>query len=346
MNFFVNARFLTQPISGVQRYGIECSLQIKRKYPSTVFLAPQNILHRELAETLNAVTIGKNTGHWWEQTTLPKYLMQKGYPPLWNPGNTGPLAYSNNYITIHDLAFVHHPEWNTGKFAMWYNFLIPRLAKKARHIFTVSQAIQTDLQKTWGIATERISITPNGLPENWLATRSEIPPKEPMILCVGSFNPRKNQAQLIRAFIDSAMERTHQLVLVGDKNGVFKDPGLEKTIQGHSNIQILTNVNNSQLRQLYQRAAIVASTSLYEGFGIPLLEGAYFNCNLLCTDIPVYRELFGEVAHFCSVGDIVATRQALEQLAQQGVTRKVTQLFGHYSYNKAATTIVKTITGQ
>ena len=128
MKIFVNARFLTQPLSGVQRYGIECSRQIKKLHPEATFVAPGNILHTDIAKELNVKIVGKNTGHLWEQVDLPFYLARHKSPPLLSLANTAPLLYSNNFVTIHDLAFYHHPEWNSKAFSAWYNILIPRLA--------------------------------------------------------------------------------------------------------------------------------------------------------------------------------------------------------------------------
>src|SRR4051812_10015581 len=108
MKIFVNARFLTQPLSGVQRYGIECSLQIKKIRPATVFLTPPGAIHTEVAEQLGAQTIGTHSGHRWEQFDLVSYMRKQKGAPLVNLANTAPLFYSNNYITIHDLAFYHH----------------------------------------------------------------------------------------------------------------------------------------------------------------------------------------------------------------------------------------------
>ena len=85
MKIFVNARFLTQPVSGVQRYGIECSRQIKKLLPDTVFLTPKNILHHDIANELGARVIGLNTGHLWEQADLPLFLLRNGLPPPVQP---------------------------------------------------------------------------------------------------------------------------------------------------------------------------------------------------------------------------------------------------------------------
>src|SRR4051812_40519713 len=104
MKIVVNARFLTQPLSGVQRYGIECSRQIKKLYHEITFVCPQNVIHQDIAEELGVKIIGRREGHLWEQIDLPLYLAGMKYPPLLNLANTAPIRYRNNYVTIHDLA--------------------------------------------------------------------------------------------------------------------------------------------------------------------------------------------------------------------------------------------------
>src|SRR3990172_5668577 len=74
---FVNSRFLTQKISGVQRYAIEISKQLKKLSPESRFISPKNIIHRELADLLEAIEYGTLKGHLWEQIELPRYLKDK-----------------------------------------------------------------------------------------------------------------------------------------------------------------------------------------------------------------------------------------------------------------------------
>ena len=223
MKIFVNARFLTQALSGVQRYGIECSRQIKKLYHEAIFVCPENILHHDIAEELEAQIVGKRTGHVWEQSELPLFLAKKGKPPLLNLANTAPFFYNNNYITIHDLAFYHHPEWNSKLFSAWYNILIPRLAYKCRHIFTVSKTMKDEITRCYHIPGPKISVTYNGIGQTMLSDKmADTGKKEKIILSVGSFNTRKNHQNLIAAFLQSDIKSTFQLVIIGDKNKVFK----------------------------------------------------------------------------------------------------------------------------
>ena len=99
----VNARFLTQMVTGVQRYAIEISRQLKKINPSIKFVAPRNIIHKDIANELEVKITGKLTGHLWDQIELPKYLIQNNYPLLLSLANTAPILYKKKVSTILDL---------------------------------------------------------------------------------------------------------------------------------------------------------------------------------------------------------------------------------------------------
>jgi glycosyltransferase involved in cell wall biosynthesis len=349
MKIFVNARFLTQPLSGVQRYGIECSRQIKKLYHDVIFICPGNILHHEIADELGVTVIGKNTGHLWEQIDLPLYLAKHKNPPLLSLANTAPLLYSNNYLTIHDIAFYHHPEWNSKKFSAWYNILIPRLAYKCRHIFTVSETIKKELVKCYSLPPSKISVTYNGIGADMLAAGNSNPvAKEKMILSVGSFNQRKNHQSLVAGFMQSDIKNEYTLVIAGDRNKVFSNGDIDENLWKNSNVTVVEQCGENKLIELYRKAEIVASVSLYEGFGIPVLEGMYYGCKAVCSDIQVYRELYDKQAVFCDPNNIGSIASALNKAATEKSAPAATDiaaLLNQYSYANSAKTILEKIQG-
>ncbi len=345
MKIYVNARFLTQPVSGVQRYGIECSRQIKKLRPDTVFLAPKNVLHKDIAEELGAKVIGFNTGHLWEQVDLPLFLAGKKYPPLFNPANTGPMLYSNNYVTLHDLAFYHHPEWNSKAFSAWYNILIPGLAINCRHLFTVSNTVREEIVSCYKIPKAKITVTFNGLAEQMKVAAKGVAAKKKVILAVGTFNKRKNHQNLLKAFLLSKVSSEYQLVIVGDRNKVFSESSLNEDDLKKGNIKICEHLGGDELIQMYAQADIVVSLSLYEGFGVPVLEGLYFGCKVLCSDINVYRELYEGYVDFCDPLDIDSIATSLERLVHEEpiAAAAMHTLMEKYNYGTSARTIVEAI---
>ena len=141
----INARFLTQKVTGVQRFAIEISRIIHNLNKEIVFVSPADILDRELANELGVITIGKRSGTLWEQIDLRMYLAANKNPLLINFCNTGLLFYQNQIVTVHDMSYKVNPKWFSKKFYLWYNFLIPNLAKYSQKVLTVSNSSKNDL---------------------------------------------------------------------------------------------------------------------------------------------------------------------------------------------------------
>ncbi len=115
---FINARFLTQDISGVQRYAEQMCRALKRLRDDLVFVAPHNIRLHDCASALEAHCIGRSTGHVWEQIDLPLYLKRRGSPLLISISNTGPMLYGNQIATHHDINYVRYPQSYTRLFRL------------------------------------------------------------------------------------------------------------------------------------------------------------------------------------------------------------------------------------
>ncbi len=346
MKLFVNARFLTQPVTGVQRYAIECCLQIQRMLPDTVFLTPAEVLHTDIAQILNAQVVKGLKGHLWEQWTLPRFLKKQGNPLLLNLANTAPIGYNNNLITIHDIAYLLHPEWNSKTFAAWYNFMIPKIAANAKHIFTVSGTVKSELVKYLKVNSNTVSVTCNGLGGIFTSYEpSKKYGKEKIILAVGTINQRKNQKTLIEAFLKSDLATEWKLMLYGNKSSLFSDTGIDfNELQKH-NIQFVEQFSDSDLVEAYSKAAVVASLSLYEGFGIPILEGMNFGCKIICSDILVYRELFDGFADFCNISSVEKVVEQLNRLKSVDLeaTQDYKSIIQKYTFGRAAKVVIESI---
>src|ERR1022692_771063 len=101
----VNARFLTQKVTGVQRFAIEISKILHKLNDQIVFVTPFNIVDQNLANDLGAIVIGKNKGTIWDQVDLRYYLILKHNPLLINFCNTGMIFYNKQIVTIHDMSY-------------------------------------------------------------------------------------------------------------------------------------------------------------------------------------------------------------------------------------------------
>ncbi len=321
----INARFLTQKVTGVQRFAIELSKQLKKLSDDILFVSPHNILDEALAAELGVVIIGKRTGTTWEQIDLRKYLRSKHKPLLVNFCNTGILYYSRQIVTIHDMSYKVNPAWFSKKFYRWYNFLIPHIAASSRKIITVSNSSKNDIVKYLKIDVDKIAVVYNASYLNSHDQPQNIA-RKPYILTVSSLEPRKNLGRLIEA--SKQLNGDVKLVIVGLGNTKTFSHDFNKA-ELAENIVIKGYVPDNELAELMQFARAFVYVSLYEGFGLPLVEAMAMHCPVIASNIPVHQEICGNAAIYVdpyNVNDIGAGIQQLldnntlaETLAANGI---------------------------
>ena len=329
MQIIVNARFLTQKVTGTQRFAINISRELKKLRPETIFLAPPAILNNDLAAELDVKIIGNSNYRiyrklhlpanlLWEQIDLSRWLKKHSNPPLLNLVNLAPIFYANNYITVHDLAFLLYPEYFSHSFALLYKLVVPILARKARHIFTVSDHSKRDLQRHLHVPIKKITTAYNAVDINsWNCHQSQpCPHPWPFILAVGALEPRKNLARLIAAFL-KLKDKNLRLVIVGDENQeVFKQKSFPAqdgrfTPDEMQKIIFTGYLEDQQLSTLYSHAACFCYPSLYEGFGLPPLEAQAQGCPVIVSNRASLPEVFRKSALYCDPENINDIKEKL-----------------------------------
>lgn len=308
MKLLINARYLTQNISGVQRFGMELSLQLKKNFPDISFLCPRDIKHISVAEELEAETFGNFSGHIWEQFELPLYIRKK-YPDslLINFCNTAPLFVSKQFVTIHDVSYFVNPNWFSLTFRLWYRWLIPKIARNAVGIFTVSNFSKSEILHYITINPDKITVVNNSVSGIFKHLSIQVS-KQNYILSVSSIDPRKNLKTLIEAFDIVANKYPGlQLILVGASHKAFSKDERLLTMVNSSNKKLTGYITDEELSELYRNARCFLYLSLYEGFGIPPLEAMSSGCPVLLSDIECHREIFKDSVAYCdplNVNDI------------------------------------------
>jgi glycosyltransferase involved in cell wall biosynthesis len=283
----VNARFLTQQVTGVQRFAIEISKNLYKLLPGQLlFVTPNNIVNNELAAQLKAKVIGKNKGTAWEQTDLRWYLHRNNNPLLINFTNTGVIFYKNQLVTIHDMSYKVNPKWFSKLFYLWYDYLIPNLVKNSLRVFTVSNSSKNDIVRYLKTAPEKINVIYNS---SYLNTNNNFEPieQEKYILTVSSLDPRKNLNNLIIAF--SKINIDVKLIIVGLKSNNFNE-GLNTNLL-NKNVVLKGYQSDDELGALMKYAEAFVYFSFYEGFGLPSIEAMKMGCPVIVSDIPAHREV-------------------------------------------------------
>lgn len=305
---YINGRFLTQNITGVQRYAIEIVKALDKylndnklndEYKFEV-VCPKNIKQNLNLKNIEIKKIGNLRGHLWEQIELPLYVKNKF---LFNFCNCAPLVKKNQIVTIHDVAVCDIPYAYSKSFRIWYKFMYRVLTSRVKKIFTVSEFSKKRLNEYFNIPLERIVVTYNGIDhmknikfdEN-IFSKFNIE-KNNYVLAVSSLNPSKN----FKLILETAkiLPEINFVIAGGSNSSVFKEQGLEIT----SNVKFIGYVNDKELVALYKYASCFVYPSIYEGFGIPPLEAMFFNCPVILSDIEVFKEIYRDCALYCNISD-------------------------------------------
>lgn len=289
MKLFVNGRFLTQHPTGVQFFAQEICNELQLNTPITL-LTPKTLLNKNYSlENKNIKQIGVFKGHLWEQISLPWFLFWQKNWVLFNFCNTAPLFIRNQVVTVHDLAFMRKEKWFNPVFKMAYQFLIPNILKKSKFVVTVSETIKKEMEVYFQLPSTKIGVLTNKISAALLTATPTLPSlkinKNGYYLMVGSDNSRKNFAWVEKQFTTHFPTKT--LVIVGSNHHSFS--ATEKVNSQH--ILRISSASENELAWLYKNAIAFINPSIYEGFGIPNIEAMYFNCPILCSDIPVFREV-------------------------------------------------------
>ncbi|WP_232455084.1 glycosyltransferase family 4 protein [Oceanisphaera avium] len=271
-----------------------------------VFLAPNNIIHPELAKELNVKVIGKRSGHLWEQLDLPRYLKSVNSPLLVNLANTAPLFYKNKVSTLHDIAFVRYPESFSRSFRYSYQLAIPFILRSSKKVITVSEFSKQEICDVYQVAKDKVSVIYNAVSdvfnENTLSPVSS-DTEEKYIMAVSSINKQKNFHGLIEAF-NLLNQTSHQLYIIGSINKNFADPELINAIDKDPRIKLLGRVSDEELTNLYAGASAFVYPSFYEGFGIPPLEAQACGCPVVVSNVASLPEVCGDSALYCAPDNI------------------------------------------
>ncbi|RMH00849.1 MAG: glycosyltransferase family 1 protein [Planctomycetota bacterium] len=299
----VNARFLGEPLTGVQRVGREILAELDRmvaageidrgRWRIVLHLpappaADPGLPHLELRPG------GAFRSHAWEQLSLPR----RAPGLLLNLKGTAPVRHPRTLLHLHDAVTFAWPQAYSRAFRAWWGWVVPRAARRARLLTAVSAFTAGEYERRFGIPRRRITVLPNGhehvfaaAAEPAVLARLGLEP-EGYVLAVGSLDPRKNLAGAAAAVRLAGVEGLRLVVAGGPNPRVFAERGAELppgTVHAG-------RVSDGELRALYEHALALIFPSFYEGFGLPPLEAMALGCPVLASDAAALPEVCGRAA--------------------------------------------------
>ncbi len=318
----INGRFLSQPITGVQRYAHEMlkALDVHAASRSELefrLLTPRLGAPAPQLKFIRHEAVGRLQGHAWEQLEFPRHV---GNDIVFCPGNTAPLVLllggSRVVVTVHDLSYLYFPSAYSRSFRALYHLVMPQVLRRAQTVITVSEAEKAAIARHYPESLSRIvAIQNGGMPAGQGIEPHREDLQDPFILYVGSLSKRKNLPAMLEVASRLAIKRNLRFVFIGGTASSLTESTLDIAPEARDRFTFLGQVNDwLLLRDYYRAAACFFFPSLYESSGLPPLEAMGCGCPVVASSIPALVERCGNAALYCDPGSVDDMCEKLEQL--------------------------------
>lgn len=336
MKIAVNTRLLLKnKLEGIGWFTYETLRRITQNHPEHHFYFLFDRPHSEefiFSDNITPVQIGLPARHpilfylWFEfsvQRALSKlgadlFLSTDGYLSLDTPTRSIPV--------IHDINFEHYPEQLPVFTRKYYKYYFPKFARKAIRIATVSEFSKADIVSKYGINADDIDVVYNGANEIYTEISEEEKEKarakysdgNPYFLFIGSLLPRKNIANLFRAFdlFKSTTENQVKFMIIGEKRWWTSDiENAYKTMKYKSDVIFKGHTSPDELKNIIPSAMAMTYVSFFEGFGIPIIEAMKCGTPVLTADVSCMPEIAGGAALLADPNSPTAIMEQMKVLA-------------------------------
>ena len=290
----------------------------------------------------------------WTQFALPLDLFfHKPKPDVFfTPSHYAPrFSPVPTAVSVMDLSYIHFPHlFKTSDLYQLRNWTAYSV-KKATIIFTISQASKDDIIKTYNVAENKVIVTYPGIKKlsNMSQPTSKLNIEGDYILFVGTLQPRKNIVRLIEAF--SKLDSTTKLVIVGKKGWLYEEIlQAPKKFGVGKKVKFLDFVADEDLPSIYKRALCFVLPSLYEGFGLPVLEAMKYGCPVITSNISSLPEAGGDAALYVDPLNVEDIAEKIDELIKDKALREKLIKKGYeqvkkFSWEKTAKETLKELEG-
>jgi glycosyltransferase involved in cell wall biosynthesis len=338
MRIAVNTRFLLPgKLEGLGWHNYELCKRLVEQHPEDTFIF---LFDRPFAEefvfgpNVIPVVVPPPARHpilwyWWFEWSVPRFLRKHEADVFLSPDSYCSLrSRVPTAMITHDIAHVHYPEQIPVLVRRYYDYYVPRFLQRADHILTVSGFVKQDIERQYGLASAKITVAHNGLRGNFnplsakekAEARSEYAAGENYFFYLGAVHPRKNVDRLIRAF-DQFKTRTGAPVklLIGGRmawqTGTIK--AAYEVSDHQSDIKFLGYIPDADVQRLLGGALALTYVSLFEGFGLPILEAMHAEVPVITSDRSSMPEVAGEAALLVDPEAIDDIALAMERMYQE-----------------------------
>jgi len=291
----------------------------------------------------------------WTQIGLPLYLYTHFPRPdvFFTPTHYAPrFSPVPTAVSVMDLSFLHFPDLFAKKdlyqLISWTKYSV----KNAKKVFTISESSKNDILEKYQLGSEKVIVTYPGIrPKLNTNTMSKSQLKEKFgisenyILFVGTLQPRKNIVRLIEAFsilFKKLQIKDLELVVVGKKGWLYEDIlDAPRKFDVEKEVKFLEFVQDEDLPTIYKNAICFVLPSLYEGFGLPVLEAMRNGCPVIASNVSSLPEAGGNAAIYVnpeSTSDIAEKMEKVikDKKLREGMIKKGSEQIKKFSWEKAA----------
>jgi glycosyltransferase involved in cell wall biosynthesis len=351
MKIGIDISCLVNPLTGIGRYTLNLVKELSKKEGPELFLYSHSKIPANIVQELKncSLKVYDHSGnkilkfiksHFF----LPHLLKKDNVYIFWGPSHKIPFFMSKkipSIVTIHDLVYKRYPETMAFKTRFLSHIDIPHSIKKSTHILTVSLNIKEEILTEFNIASDKISVIYNGInSSNHIPLKKQDIP-ENYILFVGTLEPRKNLKRLIEAYarLSYDLKYKYPLLIAGGRG--WGDMALSDLIQNlnlKDHIHLLGYVDDETLESLYAHCSFLAYPSLYEGFGLPIIEAAKYGKRVLTSNTSSMPEVAGDYGVYVDPLSVDSIYEGLKQLMHDHTQKEPLQKF---TWEKSANDLIK-----
>jgi glycosyltransferase involved in cell wall biosynthesis len=254
----------------------------------------------------------------WKHRELPQLYRKMNASLIFSPIPEAPIYGGCRYVvTVHDLIPLRFPK--LSPLTLYNRYYLPIALRKAEHIIAVSEATAQDLKGFFSISPAKITVIASGFDRSNFRPLSL--PIRPYFLYIGRYDPHKNLSRLIEAFAGLADE--YQLFLVGAPDARFT-PILQQQVEVlglSARVRFLNYVAYEELPILLNQALALVYPSLWEGFGLPVLEALACGTPTITSNLSSLPEVAGDAAILVDPYCVLEIREAMRQIGEQEAMR-------------------------